>query len=79
MHDANVVTNFKNEGGHCQGERFYNDVMKQEAEKLAEKYIEVNNRLESFTEKLSSYDRLWNKPLWKQAENLQEDCENILR
>lgn len=80
MHDANVVTNFKKmKEVIVKVSDFYNDVMKQEAEKLAEKYIEVNNRLESFTEKLSSYDRLWNKPLWKQAEYLQEDCEKYTK
>jgi hypothetical protein len=80
MHDANVVTNFKSmKEVIVKVSDFYNDVMKQEAEKLAEKYIEVNNRLESFTEKLSSYDRLWNEPLWKQAESLQRDCEKYTK
>lgn len=80
MHDTNVVTNFKSmKEVIVKVSDFYHEVMKQEAAQLAEKYVEVGNRLEAFTAKLSAYDRSWNESLWKQAESLQNDCEKYAR
>lgn len=80
MHDTNVVTNFKSmKEVIVKVSDFYHEVMEQEATQLAEKYVEVGNRLEMFTAKLSAYDRSWNEPLWKQAESLQKDCEKYAR
>jgi DNA-binding transcriptional regulator GbsR (MarR family) len=80
MHDTNVVTNFKSmKEVIVKVSDFYHEVMKQEAAQLAEKYVEVGNRLETFTAKLLAYDRSWNEPLWKQAESLQRDCEKYTK
>lgn len=80
MHDTNVVSNFKKmKETIVKVSDFYNDIMKQETTKLTQKYLDINEHLETLTKKLSQYERKWNEQLWQQVEALQKDCDRYAK